>query len=61
MLVVGAHKERRYMAAEPELVGTVVEEAAAGIVLGASEAVAVELAEEEWFELEFHAGPLQSR
>ena len=48
------------MAAEPELVGTVVEEAAAGIVLGASEAVAVELAE-EWFEMEFHAGPLHSR
>ena len=47
------------MAAELELVGTVVEEPAAGIVLGASEPVAVELGE-ECFELEFHAGPLHS-
>ena len=48
------------MAAEPELVGTGEEEPAAGIVLGASEPEAVELAE-ECFELEFHAGPLHSR
>lgn len=48
------------MAAEPELVGTAEEEPAAGIVLGASEPVAVELAE-ECFELDFHAEPLHSR
>lgn len=48
------------MAAEPELVGTAAAEPAAGIVLGASESVAVELAEEGCFELELHAGPLHS-
>lgn len=47
------------MAAEPELAGIAVGEPAAGIVLGASAPVAVELAE-GCFELEFHAGPLHS-
>lgn len=57
---MGAHKEPRYIAAEPELVGTAAAEPAADIVLGASAPVAVELAGEECFELELHAGPLHS-